>query len=100
MASRNGNATVAPMPLSNVRREMPFFVMIVQRVRAAVVEEPDLVVGHDVVPVGRPALVAVPRRHLRDGLRPLLDLPLELLLLTHGAPVLDDARAKLAAAIG
>jgi hypothetical protein len=37
---------------------------------------------------------------IRDGLRPLLDLPLELLLLTHGAPVLDDARAKLAAAIG
>ena len=37
---------------------------------------------------------------IRDGLRPLLDLPVELLLLTHGAPVLDDARAKLAAAIG
>ena len=33
---------------------------------------------------------------IRDGLRPLLDLPLELLLLTHGEPVLDDARAKLA----
>ncbi len=37
---------------------------------------------------------------IRDGLRPLLDLPVELLLLTHGVPVLDDARAKLAAAIG
>ena len=37
---------------------------------------------------------------IRDGLRPLLDLPVELLLLTHGAPVLDDARAQLAAAIG
>ena len=37
---------------------------------------------------------------IRDGLRPLLDLPLELLLLTHGAPVLDDAQAQLAAAIG
>ena len=37
---------------------------------------------------------------IRDGLRPLLDLPVERLLLTHGAPVLDDARAKLAAAIG
>ncbi len=40
------------------------------------------------------------RAMIRDGLRPLLDLPVELLLLTHGAPVLDDARAKLAAAIG
>jgi glyoxylase-like metal-dependent hydrolase (beta-lactamase superfamily II) len=37
---------------------------------------------------------------IREGLRPLVDLPVELLLLTHGAPVLDDARAKLAAAIG
>jgi glyoxylase-like metal-dependent hydrolase (beta-lactamase superfamily II) len=37
---------------------------------------------------------------IRDGLRPLLDLPVELLLLTHGAPVLDDARGRLAAAIG
>jgi glyoxylase-like metal-dependent hydrolase (beta-lactamase superfamily II) len=37
---------------------------------------------------------------LREGLRPLLELPIELLLLTHGEPVLDDARAKLAAALG
>ena len=37
---------------------------------------------------------------IRDGLRPLLDLPVERLLLTHGEPVLDDARAQLAAAIG
>ena len=37
---------------------------------------------------------------IRDGLRPLLDLPVELLLLTHGEPVRDDARAQLAAAIG
>jgi glyoxylase-like metal-dependent hydrolase (beta-lactamase superfamily II) len=36
---------------------------------------------------------------LREGLRPLLDLPVELLLLTHGAPVLDGARAKLEAAL-
>jgi hypothetical protein len=37
---------------------------------------------------------------IREDLRPLLDLPVELILLTHGAPVLDDARAKLAAAVG
>jgi hypothetical protein len=37
---------------------------------------------------------------IRDEMRPLLDLPVELLLLTHGAPVFDDARAKLAAALG
>jgi glyoxylase-like metal-dependent hydrolase (beta-lactamase superfamily II) len=37
---------------------------------------------------------------IRDELRPLLELPVELLLLTHGEPVLDDARVKLASAIG
>lgn len=36
---------------------------------------------------------------LRDGLQPLRDLPVELLLLAHGEPVLEDARAKLAAAL-
>jgi glyoxylase-like metal-dependent hydrolase (beta-lactamase superfamily II) len=37
---------------------------------------------------------------IREGLRPLLDLPVVLLLLTHGEPVLADARARLEAAIG
>jgi hypothetical protein len=36
---------------------------------------------------------------LREGLRPLLDLPVELLLVTHGEPVFDDAHAKLAQAL-
>jgi glyoxylase-like metal-dependent hydrolase (beta-lactamase superfamily II) len=37
---------------------------------------------------------------LRDGLRPrVVDLPVEVLLLTHGEPVLEDAREKLAAAL-
>jgi glyoxylase-like metal-dependent hydrolase (beta-lactamase superfamily II) len=34
---------------------------------------------------------------LKDGLRPLLDLPVELVLPSHGAPVLQDGRAALAA---
>ena len=38
-------------------------------------------------------------RQLRDGLKPLLDLPVELLLLTHGAPVLDGAHAALERAL-
>ena len=38
-------------------------------------------------------------RDIRDGLRHVLELPVELLLLTHGAPVFDDARAKLEAAL-
>src|SRR4029077_33228 len=37
-----------------------------ERVRAAVVEQPDLLVSDDVVPVGRPPLVAIPERRLRD----------------------------------
>lgn len=36
---------------------------------------------------------------VREGLRPLLDLPVELVLPTHGDPVLADARAQLAAAL-
>lgn len=36
---------------------------------------------------------------LRDALRPLLDLPVELVLVSHGRPVLGDGRAALAAAL-
>ena len=36
---------------------------------------------------------------LRDRLRPLLDLPLELILLTHGEPVRERAADALAAAL-
>lgn len=32
---------------------------------------------------------------MREGLRPLLDLPVELVLVTHGDPVLEDAREAL-----
>ena len=40
----------------------------VERVRAEVVEQPDLRVGDDVLPVRRPALEAVASRRLADGL--------------------------------
>jgi hypothetical protein len=36
---------------------------------------------------------------IREGLKPLLDLPIEALLLTHGEAILDGAHAKLAAAL-
>ena len=36
---------------------------------------------------------------LRDRLRPLLDLPIELLLPTHGNPIVDDAHEALARAL-
>ena len=36
---------------------------------------------------------------LREGVRHVLDLPVELLLLTHGEPVSEDAHAKLDAAL-
>lgn len=35
----------------------------------------------------------------RAAMRPLLELPIERILVGHGRPVLDDARAKLAAAL-
>jgi glyoxylase-like metal-dependent hydrolase (beta-lactamase superfamily II) len=36
---------------------------------------------------------------LRDSLRPVLDLPVELVLVSHGEPVLENARAALAGAL-
>jgi hypothetical protein len=36
---------------------------------------------------------------LRDALRPLLDLPVELVLVSHGEPVLAGGRAALASAL-
>jgi hypothetical protein len=36
---------------------------------------------------------------LRDGLRPLLDLPAELVLVSHGEPVLRDGAAAIRAAL-
>jgi hypothetical protein len=36
---------------------------------------------------------------LRDALRPLVDLPIELILVSHGDPVLSDGRAALERAL-
>jgi hypothetical protein len=36
---------------------------------------------------------------VRAGLRPLLELPVELVLPTHGEPVVEEARTRLAAAL-
>ena len=41
----------------------------------------------------------VNRDELRASLRPLLDLPVELILPTHGDPITDGARGALEAAI-
>jgi hypothetical protein len=37
---------------------------------------------------------------LREALRPLLDLPVEMVLVSHGEPVLSDASAALQRALG
>jgi hypothetical protein len=39
------------------------------------------------------------RRELATALRPLLELPIELVLVSHGEPVLSDGRAALEAAL-
>lgn len=39
------------------------------------------------------------RAGLREALRPLLDLPVELVLVTHGEPVLADGRGAIAGAL-
>jgi glyoxylase-like metal-dependent hydrolase (beta-lactamase superfamily II) len=36
---------------------------------------------------------------LRESLRPLLDLPIRRVLVSHGEPVLEDGAAALAAAL-
>jgi hypothetical protein len=43
--------------------------------------------------------VQVDRAGLAGGMRPLLELPVELLLISHGEPVLHDGRAALARAL-
>jgi hypothetical protein len=40
-----------------------------------------------------------PRAEYNERLRPLLDLPIELILPTHGDPVVDDAHARLEQAL-
>jgi hypothetical protein len=40
------------------------------------------------------------REELRKALLPLLELPIELVLVSHGEPVLSDGREALAAALG
>jgi hypothetical protein len=39
------------------------------------------------------------REDYNAKLRPLLDLPIELLLPTHGDPITEDARARLERAL-
>jgi hypothetical protein len=41
----------------------------------------------------------VTREQVHDGLRSLLELPVELVLVTHGKPVLEDGREALRAAL-
>lgn len=41
----------------------------------------------------------VTAEQMRQGLRPLLELPIELVLPTHGDPVVDDAHEQLRAAL-
>ena len=45
------------------------------------------------------AWLDVPRKRYTESLRPLLDLPIELLLPTHGDPVVEDAHARLTKAL-
>ncbi len=42
---------------------------------------------------------AISEHSLKELLRPLLDLPIETILLSHGEPLLEDAKAALARAL-
>jgi len=71
-----------------------------------------LVVGDRVIGDGRGGLRLCPASWLRggaspvsvselaEGLRPLLELPIELVLVSHGDPVLDGAQDELRRALG
>ena len=41
----------------------------------------------------------VTAEQMRDGMRPLLELPVELVLVTHGEPLVDDAHERLREAL-
>jgi hypothetical protein len=68
---------------------------------ALVLPEYEAVVLGDamIAPPGGPVRVWPEDDSVRTALRRLLERPLELLLLTHGAPVLDDGGAALAHAL-
>jgi len=73
------------------------------------VESRALLVGDALVADGSPAQLrtckpswlpaSTSAAELREALRPLLDLPVELVLPSHGPPILSDARAQLARAL-
>jgi glyoxylase-like metal-dependent hydrolase (beta-lactamase superfamily II) len=84
----------------------------VERVAEALGETVYRITAHEALVVGdlvlgRDGGLWVPRPWLGDryddvlaALRPLLDLPVERVLVTHGEPVLEHGREALAAALG
>jgi glyoxylase-like metal-dependent hydrolase (beta-lactamase superfamily II) len=72
--------------------------------RSLWIAEHGALIAGDSLPDGGPApdpwLGKTSRADYNAKLCPLLELPVELVLATHGDPVFDDARARLAAALG
>lgn len=71
-------------------------ILWIPAVRAIVVG--DAIVGGEQGPHVQPSswmIEDMTPESFRDRLQPLLDLPIELVLLTHGDPIVDDARETL-----
>jgi glyoxylase-like metal-dependent hydrolase (beta-lactamase superfamily II) len=105
LAERYGGTCAEPPP---ARPELPAGVEIAAEPAGELVfwiPEHRAVVAGDAI-LGRDGGLWVPQPWLGDGyadcvaaLRPLLGLPVERVLVTHGEPVLEDARAALARAL-
>ena len=79
----------------------PFEMVLWIPAHGAIVAADVLIGGESGLRVHPDAWLAPGHTHegVREALRPLLELPIELILLTHGDPVLEDGREALRAAL-
>jgi hypothetical protein len=90
------NGTGDPDPLPDGVEERPAFYLPEERF-LWLPEQRGLIAGDSLPNAGEvpDAWLDVPRSEYKQRLRPLLDLPIELLLPTHGDPVVTNAHAHL-----
>jgi hypothetical protein len=103
------SATLDPQPLPSGVEARP--VALAEETEFWIPEERALVVGDRILGDGNGGLRMCPESwlsylgnrvtlaQLADELRPLLDLPVEIVLVAHGDSVLDDGRAALERAL-
>jgi glyoxylase-like metal-dependent hydrolase (beta-lactamase superfamily II) len=114
-----GNRSIRVSDIAAPGAQLPGGIQVIQTPRAAEVvywlpEQKAVVVGDVLLGAGaKPRATDEPLRlcperwlgkgthaELRDSLRPLLELPVERVLVSHGKPVLADGKRELARVLG